>query len=263
MMFLNRERDHNLLMKPGPSLGDFTCNLVTLSYHISYNSLFLFSLLTAASLFGSSPSSSGGLFGAPASAPRSGGLFGAPAPAARGFSSAAPAGLFGAAPAPAGLFGAPAPANERLMMLWHQQGRQLRAHQQSNMCSRSLGGQKELAPMADETPDATAGAKRAANEVQNQGSAEDGGKRSKVSKETEENQRVNYALIPQILDSTIEKSGDGNAIRSTTIKTGSTWVRNRQENLLVTPKKQTLNQDEIKKDKNKAFDLLDALSCSG
>eukprot|EP01083_Nonionella_stella_P316303 1146196_1 len=76
-------------------------------------------------------------------------------------------------------------------------------------------------------------------------------------------QRVDYTLIPQILDTAVEKSGESSALRSTTIKTGADWVRNRQENLLTGPKRQHLNAVEVKKEKNKAFDLLDALSSSG
>ena len=76
-------------------------------------------------------------------------------------------------------------------------------------------------------------------------------------------QGVDFTLIPQILDSAVEKSGEGNALRSTTIKTGDNWIRNRQENLLTGPQRQILNGEEIKKEKNKTFDLLDALSRSG
>eukprot|EP01083_Nonionella_stella_P079438 217969_1 len=76
-------------------------------------------------------------------------------------------------------------------------------------------------------------------------------------------QGVDFTLIPQVLDKSIESSGGGSALRATTIKTGNTWVRNRQENLLTQPKKTNLSVDIIKKEKNKAFDLLDALSRSG
>ena len=76
-------------------------------------------------------------------------------------------------------------------------------------------------------------------------------------------QGVDFTLIPQVLDKLIESSGGGSALRATTIKTGNTWVRNRQENLLTQPKKTNLSVDIIKKEKNKAFDLLDALSRSG
>lgn len=76
-------------------------------------------------------------------------------------------------------------------------------------------------------------------------------------------QGVDFTLIPSKLDKSIEKSGGGSALRSTTIKTGGNWVRNRQDNLLTQPKKQHLSVEDIKKEKNKAFDLLDALSRSG
>eukprot|EP00585_Thalassiosira_rotula_P016758 CAMPEP_0196193486 /NCGR_PEP_ID=MMETSP0911-20130528/49561_1 /TAXON_ID=49265 /ORGANISM="Thalassiosira rotula, Strain GSO102" /LENGTH=999 /DNA_ID=CAMNT_0041465725 /DNA_START=1424 /DNA_END=4423 /DNA_ORIENTATION=- len=74
---------------------------------------------------------------------------------------------------------------------------------------------------------------------------------------------VDFTLIPTALDAAVEKSGEGSALRSTTIKTGDVWTRNRQENLLTKPKRQSLDTNEVKKEKNKAFDLLDALSRSG
>merc|ERR1712176_659629 len=48
-----------------------------------------------------------------------------------------------------------------------------------------------------------------------------------------------------------------------TIKTGGSWTRNRQENLLTAPQRQSLDAEEVKKERNKAFDLLDALCRSG
>ena len=74
---------------------------------------------------------------------------------------------------------------------------------------------------------------------------------------------VDFTLTPKILDAAIELNGEGNALRSTIIKTGPSWVRNRQENLLASRITQHLSSDEIKVEKNKAFDLLDALSRSG
>merc|ERR1712038_1011420 len=52
-------------------------------------------------------------------------------------------------------------------------------------------------------------------------------------------------------------------IRSTTIKTNNRWSRNRQKNLLAKYVKASLDSTDIKSEKNKAFDLLDALSRSG
>ena len=56
---------------------------------------------------------------------------------------------------------------------------------------------------------------------------------------------------------------DAASLRSTTIKTSSNWTRSRQANLLSKPERQGLDADEIRKEKSKAFDLLDALSRSG
>lgn len=112
----------------------------------------------------------------------------------------------------------------------------------------------------------SATAKRCSDEVQNQNETQDGGKKAKTSGEgggPSTNRGVDFTLIPQLLDTAVEKSGDGNALRSTTIKAGDYWKRNRQDNLLTRPKKQNLNPEDIDKEKSKAFDLLDALSRSG
>ena len=73
---------------------------------------------------------------------------------------------------------------------------------------------------------------------------------------------VDFTLIPQILDEAIEKCAQSTALRTTTIKTGN-WSRSRQKNLLANPKQTQLSNDDIKRERNKAFDLLDALSRSG
>lgn len=74
---------------------------------------------------------------------------------------------------------------------------------------------------------------------------------------------LDFTGIPKLLDGAIEKYNSDNTLRSTTIKTGNMWKRDRQENLLSPPNVSTLSNDEIKTEKNKAFDLLDALSRSG
>jgi hypothetical protein len=72
-----------------------------------------------------------------------------------------------------------------------------------------------------------------------------------------------FTSVPKLLDMAIEKYDTSSALRSTTIKTAEVWFRERQENLLTKPKVHTLHSDVIKSEKNKAFDLLDALSRSG
>lgn len=111
--------------------------------------------------------------------------------------------------------------------------------------------------------------KREVSEIKNQHPIREEEKRTKTSGENGDQSKqspdegVDFTLIPQILDGAVEKSGVGSALRSTTIKTGDDWVRNRQENLLTGPKRQSLSAEEVKKERNKAFDLLDALSRSG
>jgi hypothetical protein len=74
---------------------------------------------------------------------------------------------------------------------------------------------------------------------------------------------LDFTSIPKLIDTAIEKYDADSALRSTTIKTGHHWMRDRQTNLLTKPMVHTLNADAIKLEKNMAFDLLDALSRSG
>jgi len=75
---------------------------------------------------------------------------------------------------------------------------------------------------------------------------------------------VDFTLLPQLLDAAVEKADNTSALRSTIIKTGQEWVRNRQENILAAVKREELSDDkDLKQEKDKAFDLLDALSRSG
>jgi hypothetical protein len=74
---------------------------------------------------------------------------------------------------------------------------------------------------------------------------------------------LDFTAIPRFLDSAIEKYDKDNALRSTTIKTGEQWTRCRQENLLTKPQITLLSPEGIRTEKDKAYDLLDALSRSG
>jgi hypothetical protein len=74
---------------------------------------------------------------------------------------------------------------------------------------------------------------------------------------------VDFTMMPKILDAAIEEHDTDNALRSTIIKTSDTWTRSRQENLLTKIRSSTLRSSDIKSEKDKAFDLLDALSRSG
>mmetsp|Transcript_26416 Transcript_26416/g.47909 ORF Transcript_26416/g.47909 Transcript_26416/m.47909 type:complete len:983 (-) Transcript_26416:1528-4476(-) len=74
---------------------------------------------------------------------------------------------------------------------------------------------------------------------------------------------VDFTMIPKQLDSTFEKYDKDNALHATKIKLGDVWSRMRQANLLVVAAESTLEREDQKTEKQKAFDLLDALSRSG
>eukprot|EP00977_Amphora_coffeiformis_P029543 scaffold41417_cov160-Amphora_coffeaeformis.AAC.1 len=72
-----------------------------------------------------------------------------------------------------------------------------------------------------------------------------------------------FTMLPKELDAKLEVLDTDNALRSTVLKAGSSWTLMRQENLLTKPKQLQYGMDEIKHEKKKAFDLLDAISRSG
>uniref|UniRef100_A0A7S2YS48 Uncharacterized protein n=1 Tax=Entomoneis paludosa TaxID=265537 RepID=A0A7S2YS48_9STRA len=72
-----------------------------------------------------------------------------------------------------------------------------------------------------------------------------------------------FTLIPKVLDGKIEKLDQDNSLRSTILKAGTGWSRRRQENLLTKAQSKPLASSAVEEEKNKAFDLLDALSRSG
>ena len=72
-----------------------------------------------------------------------------------------------------------------------------------------------------------------------------------------------FTLVPKVLDAKLEKFDANSSLKSTILKTGPVWERLRQEDLLSDPKSSRLFADDVRSEKNKAFDLLDALSRSG
>ena len=72
-----------------------------------------------------------------------------------------------------------------------------------------------------------------------------------------------FTLVPKVLDAKVEKFDANSSLKSTILKTGPVWERLRQEDLLSDPKSSRLFADDVRSEKNKAFDLLDALSRSG
>lgn len=74
---------------------------------------------------------------------------------------------------------------------------------------------------------------------------------------------TDYTRIPAALDRKFEALDVDGALRATIIKPGDPWTRTAQRTLLDAEETRTLSGAEQKSEKNKAFDLLDALSRSG
>src|SRR5262249_34118775 len=72
-----------------------------------------------------------------------------------------------------------------------------------------------------------------------------------------------YTRIPVELDKKFEELDEDGALRPTIIHPGEVWTRTSQKGLLAAPQEASLHTKEQKEEKNKAFDLLDALSKSG
>lgn len=72
-----------------------------------------------------------------------------------------------------------------------------------------------------------------------------------------------YTLIPNKLDEMFERLDDDNALCTTTIKPGKIWTKKFNENLLADQSTTTLTTEQQKTEKNRAYDLLDAITRSG
>merc|ERR1712137_571668 len=74
---------------------------------------------------------------------------------------------------------------------------------------------------------------------------------------------IDVTKLPAMLDENFEKYDDENALHSTIIKARNEWEKKYKENLLAKPTSKTLTPELLKEEKNKTFDLLDALTRSG
>lgn len=75
--------------------------------------------------------------------------------------------------------------------------------------------------------------------------------------------QVDYTRIPAALDRKFEELDEESALRPTIINPGDVWSRTSQRGLLSDPVIANLHAREQATERNKAFDLLDALSRSG
>jgi hypothetical protein len=78
-----------------------------------------------------------------------------------------------------------------------------------------------------------------------------------------ESEVVDYTKIPTQLERKFEEFDESNALRPTIINPGNTWNKTFYKSLLSEAEKKTVNTEEQGKEKNQAFDLLDALTKSG
>ena len=74
---------------------------------------------------------------------------------------------------------------------------------------------------------------------------------------------LDYTRIPRELDAKFEALDDDGALRPTIINPGDVWSLTEQKGLLAAATTATMTTDQQKEEKNRAFDLLDALSRSG
>jgi len=79
----------------------------------------------------------------------------------------------------------------------------------------------------------------------------------------DEDEIEDYTRIPAEMEKKFEYLDEDSALRPTIINPGDTWTKKYQKSLLTAPTQMTLSTEEQGKERNKAFDLLDALSKSG
>jgi hypothetical protein len=124
------------------------------------------------------------------------------------------------------------------------------------MDEMSIGGDMAFEP-APEIADAPADDGKAASSDDN--AAKVAGKDDFVDEEA----AIDYTQVPAKIDAKFDKLDEEGAVRPTKVLLGEVWRKKFQKALLAKPSETSLGKDELRTEKNKAFDLLDALSKSG
>jgi hypothetical protein len=93
--------------------------------------------------------------------------------------------------------------------------------------------------------------------------ASERGKEEKEVIQPAEVDEDDYTLIPTELDRKFEILDEDSALRPTIIQPGQVWTKSSQAALLAAPTQATLYTADQENERNKAFDLLDALTRSG
>lgn len=81
--------------------------------------------------------------------------------------------------------------------------------------------------------------------------------------DSNEDNFYNFTKLPTELDKNFEKFDVDSALHTTITRTGPTWEMKSQKDLLAEPVEMTLTSKDRKREKEKAFDLLDAITKSG
>jgi hypothetical protein len=79
----------------------------------------------------------------------------------------------------------------------------------------------------------------------------------------DEEAAIDYTQVPAAIDAKFDKLDEDGAVRPTKLLLGEVWRKWFQKALLAKPTETSLGKDQLRTEKNKAFDLLDALSKSG
>merc|ERR1719188_1629501 len=86
---------------------------------------------------------------------------------------------------------------------------------------------------------------------------------SGAAEQVDEDAARDYTRVPQEMDRQFEALDTDGALRPTIISPGDLWHRRSQKALLARPGDAVLDSDEQKRERDAAFDLLDALTKSG
>jgi hypothetical protein len=79
----------------------------------------------------------------------------------------------------------------------------------------------------------------------------------------DEEAAIDYTQVPAAIDAKFDELDEDGAVRPTKVAPGDVWRKKFLKSLLAKPSETSLGKDELRTEKNKAFDLLDALSKSG
>jgi hypothetical protein len=81
--------------------------------------------------------------------------------------------------------------------------------------------------------------------------------------EADGNDAFDVTQVPSRLDSKLEQLDDEGAVAPTTIKLADSWTKKSFASLMSEERLETLEKDDLRTEKQRAFDMLDALSRSG